>query len=489
MKKLYILILCLILVGGFVVRLYRFHNPVADWHSFRQSDTNAVSQIFVDSRINLLYPKYFDISNVQSGKDNPRGYRFVEFPLYNAVQVLLFKSIGWLGITLEESGRLISILATLTGSMFIYLLTKKYTGNASGFFSAFFYLFLPFSIFFGRTILPDESMAAAILGGIYFFDSWIYKKKLKASSSKSSEPIFNLQFFLAVIFTASSFLLKPYAIFFTLPFFYLAFQRFGIYFLKKWQLFLFLVLSIVPLIAWRIWIGNYQEGIPVSAWLFNGNGIRFRPAFFRWIFYERITRLIFGYTGIIFLFSGIIQILKQKNTGFFLSFLFSSLIYLFVMATGNVQHDYYQILIIPTLSMFAGIGVLWLYNKLMRLGGHFLGFGVCAGLVIICLLFSWYSVRDFFNINDRGMVEAAYGARKILPKDALIIAPYDGSTTFLNLIQRRGWPVLEKSVDQLSLMGAEYLVIANPTKNDFAGFGKQYKVFASSSAYLILQLK
>ncbi|OIP58239.1 MAG: hypothetical protein AUK12_00800 [Candidatus Levybacteria bacterium CG2_30_37_29] len=482
MKKLSTFILCTILVFGFIVRLYRFNNPIADWHSFRQSDTNAVSQIFVNNGINLLYPKYFDISNVQSGKDNPKGYRFVEFPLYNAVQVLLFKSIGWAGITLEESGRLISILATLAGSLFIYLLTRKYAGNASGFFSALFYLFLPFSIFYGRTVLPDELMATAILGGIYFFDIAISKKN-------SQFLIFNFQFWLAILFTASSFLLKPYALFFTLPFFYLAFQRFGIYFLKKWQLFLFLILSTAPLVAWRFWIGNYQEGIPVSAWLFNGNGIRFRPSFFRWIFYERITRLILGYAGVIFLSAGIFQVLKHKNKGFFISFLLSSLIYLFVMATGNVQHDYYQILIIPTLSMFSGIGVLWLYNKLRRIGGQFLGFGVCVGIAVICFLLSWNSVRDFFNINDGVMVKSAYGARKVLPKDALIIAPYDGSTTFLNLIQRQGWPVLEKSVDQLSLMGAEYLVLANPTKNDFEGFGKQYKIFASSSSYLILQLK
>ncbi|PIZ97203.1 MAG: hypothetical protein COX79_02985, partial [Candidatus Levybacteria bacterium CG_4_10_14_0_2_um_filter_36_16] len=199
--------------------------------------------------------------------------------------------------------------------------------------------------------------------------------------------------------------------------------------------------------------------------------------------------LILGYAGVIFLSAGIFQVLKHKNKGFFISFLLSSLIYLFVMATGNVQHDYYQILIIPTLSMFSGIGVLWLYNKLRRIGGQFLGFGVCVGIAVICFLLSWNSVRDFFNINDGVMVKSAYGARKVLPKDALIIAPYDGSTTFLNLIQRQGWPVLEKSVDQLSLMGAEYLVLANPTKNDFEGFGKQYKIFASSSSYLILQLK
>ena len=85
-------ILVSVFVLGFVARLYRFDSPVADWHAFRQSDTNAVSTIFAREGINLLYPKYFDISNIQSGKDNPHGYRFVEFPIYNALQAGLFHS-------------------------------------------------------------------------------------------------------------------------------------------------------------------------------------------------------------------------------------------------------------------------------------------------------------------------------------------------------------------------------------------------------------
>src|SRR3990167_6559111 len=119
-------LLVLIFVLGFVVRLYRFDNPVADWHAFRQSDTNAVSTIFAREGINLLYPRYFDISNIQSGKDNPQGYRFVEFPIYNAVQAGLFNVFGSpVGLRLEQWGRLISILSTLGGVFFVYSLTKK----------------------------------------------------------------------------------------------------------------------------------------------------------------------------------------------------------------------------------------------------------------------------------------------------------------------------------------------------------------------------
>ena len=485
---------------GFLVRLYRFDNPVADWHAFRQSDTNAVSTIFAREGINLLYPKYFDISNIQSGIDNPRGYRFVEFPIYNAIQAGLFKVFavgcqanppdGCTGLlTLEQWGRLISILATLAGAFFVYALTKKYATETTGFFAAFFYLFLPFSIFFGRTILPDPSMAASILAGIYFFDRWL--EGILNSKKQIANIHIKYQIFLAlsVFFTGLAFLLKPFALFFTIPMIYLAWKKFGFGLFKSWQLWLFGVLAISPLILWRWWIGHYPEGIPVSSWLFNGDRIRFRPAFFRWIGFERVTKLILGYTGILLLAVGCWRVVKNKNAGFFLSFALASALYVSVIATGNVRHDYYQIAIIPTISIFAGLGAAMLFAILAkRSGGIIAGFTI--GIIILSsFYFSWMLVRDYFNINDRGMVSAGKYADEILPYDAIVIAPYDGSTTLLNASARRGWPTFQEPIEKLIERGATHLVIANPTPNDFIGFGTMYEQIASSKEYLILKLK
>lgn len=482
MKKYFLPLLVFIFFLGFLFRLYRFDYPVADWHSFRQSDTHAVSAIFARDGIDLLHPRYFDISNVQSGTDNPKGYRMVEFPIYNAASVVLFTFSSWAGLTLVEAGRLITIFATLGGALAVYLLVKKYANQTAGFFSAFFYLFMPFSIFYGRTILPDPSMTASVLAGILFFDHWIEKgMKYKVSSIKYWKC-----FAVSVFFTALAFLLKPYALIFTLPLVWIAWQKFGVKIFKQWQLYLFAAICLIPLIFWRKWIMQYPEGIPVSDWLFNGNGIRFRPSFFKWIFYERITKLILGYVGVLFLVVGSWSLVKNKNAGFFLSFAIASLVYLFVIATGNVQHDYYQILIVPTISIFAGLGVAYLLEKFNK--NIFLQFQVIC-LVIVALFLGWLSVKDYFNINDWGMVEAANRANAILPADATVIALSDPSTTFLNLTQRRGWPVFQSDIEKLINMGAQYMVIANPTPNDYSGFGEKYLQVASGSSYLILKLK
>ncbi|HVT00641.1 MAG TPA: glycosyltransferase family 39 protein [Patescibacteria group bacterium] len=483
MKRNLLFGLLLLFFLGFIVRFYRFDNPVADWHSFRQGDTNAVSSRYVREGINFLSPKYYDISNVQSGFDNPQGLRLVEFPIYNATQAVLFEGIGVM--TLPEWGRIITIVASIFSAVFIYALTKKYANEIAGVAAAAFFLFLPFSIYYSRVILPDPSMAASILAGIYFFDKWLEKKpKNKNLRTKNG-----MYFVLSLIFTTLSFLLKPYALFFTLPMVYLVINKWGLSFIKKWQLWLYLVLSILPLALWRVWIGHHPEGIPVSAWLFNGNNIRFHPAFFRWILYERLTKLILGFSGISFFLLGLIDSLKEKNKWFFLTFAISSLLYVCIIATGNVQHDYYQILIVPTISIFAGLGFSKLVSLLSKKIPQNASLAICVLIMISSFVLSWHYVKDYFNINDRGMVAAGVYANKVLPKDAVVIAPYDGSTTFLNIIERPGWPVFEVGINGLIDKGAQYLVIANPTQSDFNGFGRTYTPVASSSTYLILKLK
>ncbi len=479
---------------GLLVRLYRFDGPIADWHSFRQSDTNAVSSIYIREGINLIYPKYYDISNLQSTFDNPNGYRFVEFPIYNAIQALLYKTIGF--FTLVEWGRVITITASLGSAYLVYLLTRKYQNETAGLFAASIYLFLPYSIFYGRSILPDPLMTTAYLSGIYFFDKWVenYKKEKSKSKKRTSLISENYTLIFSSLCVAVALLLKPFAAFFLLPIVYLAYIKFGFSLIRSWKLWIFGILSILPLIFWRVWVSNFPEGIPLSNWLFNGNNIRFKPVFFKWILYERVTKMILGFFGVVFLFSGLINLKKNVNSGFFVSFIIAAGVYVLTVATGNVQHDYYQIPIIPVIAMVAGVGAGVIFERFRNIFSR----ALLLGLLFLTFFTAWHGIRgmalgggvkDFFNVNDRGMVEAGLKADEVLPIDAVVIASHDGSTTLLNLVQRRGWPNFQASLEELKKRGATHMVIANPSVSDLEGFGADNEIMASSSSYLILKLK
>jgi hypothetical protein len=232
---------------------------------------------------------------------------------------------------------------------------------------------------------------------------------------------------------------------------------------------------------------QYPAGIPVSSWLFNAGNIRFKPAYFYWIFADRIGRLISGYWGVVFIMLAFLKKYSRKDFLFLLSFIVASLLYITVIARGNVQHDYYQILIIPSLAMLMGLGASALlkpfenYNKIAA----FLVFVVCFGFA---MFFGWYFIRDYFNINNPSIVIAGQAVDKLTPKDAKVIANYNGDTSFLYQTKRSGWASYEKPLPEMVQMGADYLVIANPVASDL-NFGKTYKIVARTSQYIIFNLR
>lgn len=474
MKKLQLVLFIFLLFGAFAVRLYRFNGSVTDWHSWRQVDTSAVSRSFVQNGFDILHPTFEDISNVPSGLDNPHGYRFVEFPIYNVLQAggfVLFHIF-----TLEEWGRIVTILASLFSLVFIFLLAKKYIGVVGAFFAAGFFAFDPFNIYYSRVILPDPSMVAATLACIYFFDLYI-------SSKKKVLPLLFLVG--SIFFGAVALLLKPYAIFFFLPLLVLAFQKWN------WKLFLqpilyvSLIITVIPLGLWRLWIMQYPAGIPASAWLFNGGNIRFTGAYFYWIYANRFARTILGLWGLPLFIFGILS--NRKSIILFLSFVLSSLVYVTVIARGNVQHDYYQILIIPSIAFMIGLGVDRLVHLPKEYGGKLAVYAIIILSVIFGLAFGWYYVKNDYNTNPT-LVAAGQAADQLTPKNAKILTFRDGDTTLLYYTNRLGWASLEKSLPQMIAMGADDMLIVNPTPTDFSGFGKEYKVIASNSQYLLLDL-
>lgn len=477
MKKEIILVI-LFLLGGLLVRLYKFNAPIADWHSWRQADTSAVSRNFVRDGFDVLHPKFDDLSNVQtSGKyDNPQGFRFVEFPLYNVFQAEGF--ILFPKFTLEEWGRIISIFSSLFAAIFLFLIVKKFAGIFSGVLTAFFYLFLPFNIFWGRTVLPDQSMIMATLGGMYFFDKWVDSLKFK---NKTRSYLFGT---LSIIFLAIALLLKPLAVFFFLPILWIAYKKWGTSMFRTLTLWTFAILTFLPFLAWRVWMLKFPQGIADSTWIFEGS-IRFKGAFFYWIFANRIGEFILGFWGLPIFLLGIIK--KNKNS-IFLSFLFSSLLYIFIVARGNVQHSYYQIPIIPTIAIFLALGSEFLLNPPRQYFSKIITYPVLIFCLALMFSLSWKDVRDYYNIQNASIIVAGEAVDKIAPGDAKVVAPNEGDTTLLYFTKRKGWASFSKPLPELIKMGADFLVLVNPKKQDF-DIGKTYKIVAYSSQYIIFDLR
>lgn len=480
-------VLLIILLLAFYLRLYKIDNPVVDWHSWRQADTAAVTRNFDKRGINLLYPTFDDLSSIPSGLQNPKGLRMVEFPIYNAISIFVKRLIP--EGPLERSMRLTSIFASLGTIIYLFLLTRKIAGRKIAFLTAGVFSILPYNIFYGRAILPEPFMVFTSIGFLYYFYRLVEVDKNKGNLKDILE--FS---FLTVIFGASALLVKPYAVFLMLPSVFFLIQAFYFKLIFKKKYYLILLLILMPIIFWRLWINNFPEGIPAYGWLFNGDNIRFKGAFFYWLFAERISKLILGYWGLVFLILGLLARTRTKGEIFFKFFFVSSIIYLFILATGNVRHDYYQILLTPSIAVMVAYGIDFIITGAAK---YF--FRITAYLIIfLCLIFmeafGWYQIRDFFNINHPEIVQAGQAVDRLTRRNGLVIAPYMGDTAFLYQTNRAGWPIIEESVENLTAKGADYYVSVNfddvtndlikKAENSYSGIS----ILEKNPQYVIIQL-
>lgn len=468
-KKEYFL-LFLIIIFAFAVRLYKIGSPVADWHSWRQADTASVTKIYVNEGIKLLYPRYHDISSIQTGMFNPEGLRFVEFPIFNLIHAALYKAYPKL--SLEVWGRLLSIISSLVSTYAVFLLGKRFIGRWGGVLASFFFAFLPFNIYFSRVILPEPMTVTFALVSLWLFAKYIDTER-------------NISLYLSAISFALAMLIKPFAFFYTIPIAYLAIKKYGVKgILKNKKLLLAIDIAIVPFFIWRIWMNQFPAGIPFWKWAFNGDRIRFRPAFWRWIFGERLGRLILGTWGLVPFSFGVLS--KKKD---FLNhmLLLGMLFYLIVFATANVRHDYYQIILIPSVALLLAQGVLslWKYKQ----GTLYLSRFMLIFSILMMFGSSAYQVREFYKINHPEIITAGKVVDKIAPKDALVIAPYNGDTAFLYQTGRSGWPAIDDSIERLVEKGADYYVSVNLGHPDTQAVMKKYKIIEQNENFIIADLR
>lgn len=525
--------LVLIILVAFSVRLYRVTNPLLDWHAWRQADTASVTREYLKHGIDPLRPTFLDISSTPSGMDNPNGYRMVEFPLINIGTALVLTLAP--SLPLEQSSRVIAIIFSVLGLAALYGLVRAISGRRVATATVLVYGVLPFSMYYSRVVLPEPILVGVMLMSLFAFERWL---TLAAKR----------WYWISFLLLMTAYALKPYAVFFIPVFAALAYIHLSWKMILKPALWLFALATPLPMLWWRWWITQFPEGIPGSSWLFNGNDIRFKPAWVRWIFFERLHRLIAGTLGSILLMANVLQ-LSRKEGIVYGSWWIGMLTYVTVFATGNVQHDYYQALLIPIVAVTLGRGAVVLYHalsdrkiSLIRLcifGGllllllgyastfvfgqqasgyfpekimfEFIWFGavsiaivsllwwrrtmqipssirllVLGGLSIGTFLFSWQYVSGYFNVNHWEYRRAGWAVQRIAEPNDLIIAPNMGDTQLLFQTDRRGWPI-GGAIDQKITQGAAYYLSTN-LDDETNALLEQFAVATQTDEYVLIDL-
>lgn len=519
-----------ILLIALLVRLFGITNPVLDWHAFRQADTASVTRYYAQHSIDLLTPRYDDISNVASGVENPEGYRMVEFPIVNALIAAMVKLTGMDVVLLS---RLWSVAASLGSVYLVYALVKKVSGEKIARASALAMAILPFNIYYSRAILPEPYLVLGILGGLtawwYYLDTQMKRYLL-----------------LSLLSLSFALLMKPFAIFAFPVLLAMAWLKWGWKTILHWEFWL-LGVSVLPVLGWRWWILKFPVGVPASDWLFNGTDIRLKPSWFKWLFFERLARLMLGWTGVLLAVASLLK-LNRSEKWIYATWWAGMVAYFIVIATGNVRHDYYQAIIAPILAITVGKGAVELYNALRRgfttaqlwiltIGvGAFILYGLsfvvgiqqsgfnapsltpewvistiifgfligycwlsrknalpkklALGLVIsvsaVSLIFSGRYIWEYYKIHHWEYQAVAKQVQDLIPPDAKVVAPADGDTMFLYQLNRRGWAMGTEIEEKIAAGATHYISV--DYDNVVIDLSQRFEVIKHTEQYTVIDL-
>jgi hypothetical protein len=100
----------------------------------------------------------------------------------------------------------------------------------------------------------------------------------------------------------------------------------------------------------------------------------------------------------------------------------------------------------------------------------------------------WYQIKEFYKINHPEIIEAGSYIDNSVPKDAWVIAPYNGDTAFLYQTKRKGWPVIDNSLENLIERGADYYISVNLNDSDTSYISKKYDILEKNDKFILIDL-
>lgn len=485
------LALLTLLLAGISIRLVDITLPLIDHHSFRQCDTAAIARNFYEGRFNILYPR------VDWGGDT-KGYIECEFPLYNFLIAVLYRIFG----QTDTLARLVSVIFFAGTFIYLYLLTKILYNKKTAFWACFVLVFLPESVYFTRTVMPESAMLFFSIGTMYYLFRW-------------TETGYFKNFILSMVFFSIAMLVKLPTLCLFLPIAYCIYKKYKFKGFFKLQICSSILCAFAPVALWYFH-AHYNlgkvSGLTFGMWNYWSRladvSILQNMKFYKEI-YDRLCGIVMTDVGFWLFILGLLFGIIHSKQNLLRVWVIAIFLYFIIAAKDNYRHDYYQLPIVLPASILIGavFGFLFKKNRI-EINGKPLGKNFTIILSSICIFFflslCWENLGDLAKRRFWNLYYSGQSADKIIPRDSLIITCSDGVhfPEILYYAHRKGWHVLidEKPDYILGLIdrGARYIVLA--ADDELSGklinleytplykfMMDTYKVIYKTDSYIIFQ--
>lgn len=344
------LVLVLIIITGVAVRLIHITQPLLEFFPQRQTQTAEITRnIYINGWPDFWTPK------VRYFTPDPIPY-VLEFPLYNGIVSMLYQTFG-LHLVL---GRLTSLIFFILSSIIFYrLITLSIIHHPSSIYALLFFVFSPLHILVSRSFQPEELALFLLLLAIWK-KSWV-------------------AFALAMLVKLPTALFIPVML-----------SRV----MGNKRSFFSGFLSLVPAFFWYARASRLTTH-PAIARNFDLTNW-FQPQLWlqpRWYFSIFQIEHVWVLTtiGLLFFWLGFWRLVtsirgrgrdarKHNTPVFWLVWLGSGLLYLSIFNYHAMTHEYYHLLLLPPLSVIAGIGSGSIYSDISK---HWSKLIFSAGIIIM----------------------------------------------------------------------------------------------------------
>lgn len=441
----YHLSVLLIIIIAILVRLPNINAPIIDAHAWRQTLTATIAKNFVLEDSNILHPKQSEILP----ELNFERYVFLEFPLYQYSVSLLYRMFGifpWVP-------RLVTIIFAILSSLGIYKIgTILFSKSPAPLIAALMFHFFPVSHFYGRAVLPDMTMVAFLVACLFFLLRYTQTLKIK-------------YVFIASVFLSIAVIIKPYSLIYIFLFPLVLFITGDSK--KKFSIKHFMLMASatsVTILPYTLWFFYFMNSFPQAFPKEHMQGMvgwgnttfeEFKKQMWTNFSYELFTTpgsLMIG-AGLLLILSG--AVLSATHRLFLLVWTACGVLYILIVASGNVHHHYYQLPLVPLATLYLSAAIDFLINLTKRFNKNY---SLCIGLGLSLLILVVIYSKQFVNIA-RGNYYSSVSyyseiskVKKVIPeKSFIIVSGYFRDPTFLDLAERKGWPFNSEILEEKRL--------------------------------------
>ena len=254
----------------------------------------------------------------------------------------------------------------------------------------------------------------------------------------------------------------------------LIFQRFRFSGFKRFNLWFFAAIALLPA---AIWYGHaYQIASQFYPHHFFGaGGIRIMSAAWylaiaKEIATSTLTPLLFVLSGV-----GVFTTRSTSRARMFHWWLAAMILFIVIVGYGN-RHQWYQLPLIPVAAAFAGSACAFVDTKISSRPVK-ITFSILLAISFGVSAFVY--ARYFYQPSAAPLRAAGLKLKTVTPSDALVAAADNGDPTVLYYAERKGWHFLEKNgiydgepkdsaqaivdLEELRKRGASYFVVTSNT--------------------------